>query len=48
MVLILAFYRSNTNLAGKYLRFVVCKFDSEINFAEDRLRKLKIFLMSDK
>lgn len=48
MVFVLAFYCSNTNLAGRYLRFVVCKTDSEIDLAKERLRGLKIFLVSDK
>ena len=43
----LAFYYSTTKTAEEYLRFVVCKTDSEIDVAKDRLRGLKPFLAND-
>lgn len=43
----LAFYYSTTKTAEEYLRFVVCKTDSKIEIARDRLRGLKPFLAND-
>ena len=45
---VLAFYPSSTKIAEDYLRFVVCKTDSEIDLAKERLRGLKPFLVDDK
>ena len=44
----LAFYCNEVKTAEEYLRFVVCKTDSEIDLAKERLRGLKHFVVKDR